>query len=67
MQLEDKYLSLEKQLLKLQYPEVPWNDISGMRNKLVHDYFGVDIGMVWFTVTNDLPKLQKQISEIISA
>jgi uncharacterized protein with HEPN domain len=38
-----------------------------MRNKLVHDYFGVDIGMVWFTVTNDLPKLQKQISEIISA
>lgn len=48
-----------------QYPNVPWSDIVGMRDKLVHDYFGVDVGMVWFTATRDIPELMKQVSEIL--
>jgi uncharacterized protein with HEPN domain len=48
-----------------QYPDVPWSDMAGMRNKLVHDYFGIDVGMVWFTATRDIPELQKQVSEIL--
>ena len=40
---------------KKNYKNVSWKDIAGMRDKLVHDYFGVDIEAVWETATRDIP------------
>ena len=39
------------------HPEIPWGDIIGMRNRLIHEYFRVDVRQVWDTVRNDIPQL----------
>lgn len=48
-----------------QHPEVPWRDMRDMRNIVVHEYFGVDLTMVWSTVREDLPALIPQLEEIL--
>ncbi len=46
---------------------VPWEDIAGMRDKLIHHYFGVDLQAVWDTATLDLPAVEVEIKRIIKA
>jgi uncharacterized protein with HEPN domain len=46
------------------YPDIPWQDMAGMRDKLIHDYLDVDLDVVWKTVEFDLPLLKAMISDI---
>jgi len=47
------------------HPEIPWLDIVGMRHRLIHAYFDVNLDIVWHTVTSDLPPLITRLRQII--
>jgi uncharacterized protein with HEPN domain len=48
------------------YPTVDWAKISGLREVLIHQYFGIDVVIIWDIVQNKIPDLQRRISEILS-
>jgi len=50
--------------IKGDFPNIPWNDISGFRNILVHDYLGIDLNVIWSVVEQELPNLEKALNEI---
>jgi uncharacterized protein with HEPN domain len=51
--------------VKADYPEIPWRDISDMRNVVIHEYFGVDPDILWETIHHDLPSLQALLISIL--
>ncbi|MDF1532437.1 MAG: DUF86 domain-containing protein [ANME-2 cluster archaeon] len=50
--------------LKAKYPEIEWKKIAGMRDKLIHAYFGIDWEIVWDVIVNRLPKLETDINAL---
>jgi uncharacterized protein with HEPN domain len=48
-----------------QYPDVPWIQMRGLRNVLVHEYFGVDTDVLWQTLQEDLPGLKKLLEKMV--
>lgn len=51
--------------VKNRYPQIPWRDMAGMRDKLIHEYFGVNLRAVWDTVKQDIPNLKPSFDKIL--
>ena len=52
--------------LRSKYPEIPWKQIAGMRDEMIHEYFGVDFTIVWDTIQKDLPKLKQTVDGLLA-
>lgn len=52
-------------VLRRKHKEIRWSDIAGLRDKLIHGYFGVDLKLVWKISTKDIPEFKNQISNIL--
>lgn len=51
--------------LKSRYPEIPWRDVAGTRDKLIHGYFDVDLEVVWRSLLEDLPPLRRTVARML--
>ena len=52
--------------IRMRYPDVPWDEIIGMRNRLIHEDFGVDLDIVWQTIQDDLAALETAITTMLN-
>lgn len=51
--------------IETEYKDIPWQKMRGLRNIVVHEYFGIDNNIVWETITNDLPPLSPMLNAIL--
>jgi len=56
---------ISKDILRL-YPEMPWKQMAGLRDVLIHDYMGVDLDIVWNVIQREIPRIKKMIVAILS-
>jgi len=53
------------QTVRRKYPEIPWRDIAGMRDKIIHLYFGVNLERVWMVIKEEMPKVKPHIRKAL--
>ena len=58
------HISIE---VKTQFSDIEWNQLKGMRNIFVHEYFGVDTRLVWEILKNDIPDLKVKVSAVLES
>jgi len=51
--------------IRAKHPDIPWREMAGMRDKLIHFYFGVDEALVWQTITNKIPDIKRRLQSIL--
>ena len=51
---------------KSRQAHIPWKQIAGLRDKVIHDYFGVDLDIVWAVIEKDLPELRRAVDHLLS-
>ncbi len=51
--------------IRNKYPNIPWKKISGMRDKLIHEYFGIDLEILWKVAKDNIPPLKSTIKNIL--
>ena len=52
--------------IRQKYPHIPWREMAGMRDKLIHFYFGVDYLLVWGAITNRIPEIKQEVQKILT-
>ena len=52
--------------IREKYPDIPWNDLAGIRDRLVHGYFKVNLEIVWTTVTQEFPELLPKMEKVLN-
>ena len=55
------------QSLKDAHPDIAWRPIAGMRDKLIHDYFGINYQLVWDVIERDLPSLKLKVAQLLTS
>jgi uncharacterized protein with HEPN domain len=50
--------------VRRKYPAIPWKEMSGMRDKVIHFYFGVNYSLVWLVVKNDIPQIRPLVKDV---
>ena len=53
------------EIVRQKYPAVPWKEMAGMRDKLIHFYFGVNYDLLWQTIVNRIPQIKPVIGQIL--
>jgi len=51
--------------IKSQYDEIPWKAMSGMRDRLIHAYFGIDYKLVWLAVKTEIPRIKPKLKKVL--
>lgn len=51
--------------VRQKYPDIPWRSMAGMRDKLIHEYFGIDLDIVWEVVSVELPPLKPLVQQVL--
>lgn len=53
--------------LRDKYPDIPWKKMAGMRDKMIHEYFGIDVEILWKVAKGDAPSLKFMIQDILNS
>lgn len=53
--------------VRSRFPNIPWKQVAGMRDWLIHEYFGVDLEIIWHTAKDDLPSVKNAMRELLKS